>query len=54
MVDKEKTKEFAMALRNANIQLSIFIKLFNMWVDLNSSERKECINKLYLEKEQNK
>ena len=40
---KDKVTEFIQALRNYHANLSVFIKLFNMWSMLNVTERDQII-----------
>lgn len=44
--ENEKSRKFEDELNNCNTNINVFIKLFNMWSDMDSKERGECIEKL--------
>lgn len=41
-----KAVEFEDAIHKCNTNLNVFIKLFNMWSQMSTNERGECIDKL--------
>ena len=44
--ENEKSRKFEDELNNCNTNINVFIKLFNIWSDMDSKERGECIEKL--------
>ena len=44
--EHEKSRKFEDELNNCNTNINVFIKLFNIWSDMDSKERGECIEKL--------
>ena len=41
--ENEKSRKFEEELNNCNTNINVFIRLFNMWSDMDSKERGECI-----------
>ena len=44
--ENEKSQEFELKLKDYQVDISAFIKLHNMWSEMNPKERGECIENI--------